>query len=79
MGPNRELKRALESYWKGASKLDALEATYKEVEAEAWKAQADKGIELVGLDGTYYDQVLDWTFLLGLAPKRFQVWMSDHC
>ena len=31
------------------------------------------GIARVGLDGTLYDQVLDFIFYLGLAPKRFQV------
>ena len=30
------------------------------------------GIAKVGLDGTLYDQVLDWIFALGLAPARFQ-------
>lgn len=30
-------------------------------------------MELVGLDGTLYDQVLDTIFYLGLAPPRFQV------
>lgn len=73
MGPNRELKRALESYWKGASSWAALEEKYQAIEALAWKEQSNRGIDLVGLDGTFYDQVLDWTFLLGLAPERFQV------
>ena len=27
----------------------------------------------MGLDGTLYDQVLDWIFALGLAPARFSV------
>lgn len=31
------------------------------------------GIDRIGLDGTLYDQVLDFIFYLGLAPKRFQV------
>jgi hypothetical protein len=30
-------------------------------------------VELIGLDGTLYDQVLDTIFYLGLAPPRFQV------
>lgn len=29
------------------------------------------GIAKIGLDGTLYDQVLDWIFALGLAPSRF--------
>ncbi|GMH38377.1 hypothetical protein BSKO_06261 [Bryopsis sp. KO-2023] len=72
IGANRELKRALESYWKGASSLSDLQKVYAEVESAALKSQGDLGIALVGLDGTYYDQVLDWTFFLGLAPDRFK-------
>ena len=34
---------------------------------------ADPGVDLVGLDGTLYDQVLDWLFYLGLQPARFKV------
>ena len=30
------------------------------------------GIKLVGLDGTLYDQTLDFLFYLGLVPERFQ-------
>lgn len=33
----------------------------------------DAGVALVGLDGTLYDQVLDFIFYLGLAPPRFSV------
>ena len=31
------------------------------------------GVSLVALDGTLYDQVLDWVVYLGLEPERFQV------
>ena len=34
------------------------------------------GIDRIGLDGTLYDQILDFIFYLGLAPKRFQVSFS---
>lgn len=42
-----------------------------QVESDAWKSQRSAGIRLVGLDGTLYDQTLDWVFYLGLAPPRF--------
>ena len=29
------------------------------------------GIAKIGLDGTLYDQILDWVFALGLTPPRF--------
>ena len=31
------------------------------------------GVDLVGLDGTLYDQILDFIVYLGLEPERFKV------
>ena len=59
------------SYWKKGISQEELLKVAADVEAAAWKLQADAGVALVGLDGTLYDQVLDWTFYLGLAPARF--------
>eukprot|EP00803_Ostreobium_quekettii_P006679 evm.model.scf_2322.1 EVM.evm.TU.scf_2322.1 scf_2322:720-7536(+) len=72
MGRNRDLKRALESYWKGNSSAEELICVSNEVQRKAWTAQKDAGVSLIGLDGTLYDQVLDWTYYLGVAPPRFQ-------
>ncbi|KAK9821557.1 hypothetical protein WJX81_005017 [Elliptochloris bilobata] len=72
IGEKRELKKALESYWKGGSSLEELLTVSTEVEKAAWSLQAKQGVELIGLDGTLYDQVLDTIFYLGLAPPRFQ-------
>lgn len=72
-GPNREMKKALEAHWsRGITSAELLEAA-SAVEAAAWRAQAEAGIDLIGLDGTLYDQVLDATFQLGLIPSRFKV------
>ncbi|KAL4447714.1 hypothetical protein ABPG75_004933 [Micractinium tetrahymenae] len=72
IGPNREMKKALEAYWAGSSSKEELAAASAAVEARAWRDQAAAGIDLIGLDGTLYDQVLDATFQLGLIPERFQ-------
>jgi len=72
IGKNRELKKALESYWKGNSSLEDLLKVSSECEDAAWKLQKQTGIDRIGLDGTLYDQVLDFIFYLGLAPERFQ-------
>jgi len=72
IGPNREMKKALELYWAGNSSKEALMAVAKQVEESAWKAQADAGVDLVALDGTCYDQMLDHCTYLGLLPPRFQ-------
>lgn len=76
IGPNREMKKALELYWKGGSTLSDLLAVADQVDKAAWKLQADAGIDFVGLDGTLYDQVLDWIFSLGLAPPRFKACLT---
>lgn len=36
------------------------------------------GIDRVGLDGTLYDQILDFIFYLGLEPQRFKVSTNTH-
>lgn len=71
VGARRELKFALESYWKGNSNEKELLDVLHGVEQQAWNVQRKKGVDRIGLDGTLYDQVLDWIFYLGLAPERF--------
>ncbi|MGW4118734.1 5-methyltetrahydropteroyltriglutamate--homocysteine S-methyltransferase [Nocardia sp. NPDC004711] len=71
IGPNRELKRAVESYWAG--RIDA--ATLHDVAAGLRAAQLlrirDTGLDSVPV-GTfsYYDHVLDTAVLLGALPDR---------
>ena len=72
IGKNRELKRSLEGYWKGALDAEALLTTFRQVEKEGWRAQRDAGIDAIGVgDATLYDAVLDWSLHLGLVPERF--------
>lgn len=71
IGANREMKKALESYWKQQLSLKDLLKVNNQTEKAAWQLQTKAGIAKVGLDGTLYDQVLDWIFALGLAPARF--------
>lgn len=66
------MKRALESYWKGKSTTEELLSVSNEVQRKAWAVQKDAGVSLIGLDGTLYDQMLDWTYYLGVTPPRFQ-------
>ncbi|MCI1233057.1 MAG: hypothetical protein LKG08_06815, partial [Bifidobacterium tibiigranuli] len=44
IGANRELKKIIEGYWKGANSLDDVRATAKELRAKHWKLQAEAGI-----------------------------------
>ncbi|MEM7680210.1 MAG: 5-methyltetrahydropteroyltriglutamate--homocysteine S-methyltransferase [Pseudomonadota bacterium] len=73
IGPKRELKKAVESYWKGKSSKDDLLASAKELRAQNWTFQKDAGLEHIpSNDFSFYDQVLDLTCTLGLVPERYK-------
>ncbi|GLF93055.1 5-methyltetrahydropteroyltriglutamate--homocysteine S-methyltransferase [Streptomyces yaizuensis] len=70
-GQNRELKKAIEGYWKGRVTADALTATAAELRERNWRELADAGIDEVPTgDFSYYDHVLDTTVLVGAIPER---------
>lgn len=72
IGANRELKHALESYWRGELSADALGQVGQELRARHWQLQAEQGLRLVPVgDFSYYDQVLDTSAMLGAVPQRF--------
>ena len=73
IGEKRELKFALEKYWRGEIPLSELEATAKELRNRHWQYQKDAGIDCLPVnDFSYYDIMLDTMFLLGAIPSRFQ-------
>ncbi len=73
IGKQREMKRALESYWRGELDPDRLMEVYQQVGEVGWSSQLDAGIELIGVGSlSLYDQVLDWTVRFGLVPDRFR-------
>ena len=72
IGPKRELKKALESYWKGETSLSDLEAEAKSLRADNWKLQQEKGIDAIpSNDFSYYDLVLDTSLMVGAIPARY--------
>ncbi|KAG6622676.1 5-methyltetrahydropteroyltriglutamate-homocysteine S-methyltransferase [Phytophthora cinnamomi] len=72
MGPNRELKFALEKFWRNKISEEELFQVAHAVEEANWRKQLDAGVGRVGVGlFSLYDHVLDWTFYLGLAPERF--------
>lgn len=77
IGAKRELKFALESYWKGESSRDELKALGAQLRQRHWENQA--GLDLVPVgDFSFYDQVLDASFLLGNLPERVQGFHGDE-
>ncbi|CAK9196168.1 unnamed protein product [Sphagnum troendelagicum] len=72
MGPKRELKFALESFWEGKTSAADLEAVAKDLRASIWKQTADAGVTLIPSNTfSYYDQVLDTTALVGAVPPLY--------
>ncbi|MFG2349776.1 5-methyltetrahydropteroyltriglutamate--homocysteine S-methyltransferase [Streptomyces phaeochromogenes] len=70
-GPNRELKKAIEGYWKGRVDADALRATAAELRRTNWRQLAEAGIHEVPTgDFSYYDHVLDTSVMVGAIPAR---------
>lgn len=76
IGAQRELKFALESYWKGDTPRDALKALGAHLRHRHWEQQADLDWVPVG-DFAFYDQVLDMSFTLGNLPARVQGFHGD--
>lgn len=72
IGPHRELKRALESYWHGTGTKDELVAVARDLQEETWSELAATGLTQVpGNTFSYYDHVLDNALLFGAVPERF--------
>ncbi|MFI6182025.1 5-methyltetrahydropteroyltriglutamate--homocysteine S-methyltransferase [Nonomuraea sp. NPDC051191] len=73
IGPRRELKRALESYWDGRSGRAELERTGAEIRERTWRRLAELGLEgLPSNTFSLYDHVLDTAVLLGAVPERYR-------
>ncbi len=76
IGAKRELKFALEAYWKGQSSLDELKTLGAELRRRHWLDQASLGLAPVG-DFSFYDQVLDTSFMVGNLPERVRELPGD--
>lgn len=71
IGPNRELKRAVESYWAGRFNRAQLEAVAGGLRHTARAELAAAGLDSVPVNTfSYYDQMLDTAVLLGALPAR---------
>lgn len=72
IGPERELKWALESFWSGRSGSDALEAAAAAVRRHNWELLSKAEIDFVpSNDFSLYDHVLDAAVAVGAIPDRF--------
>ncbi|MGI2205851.1 5-methyltetrahydropteroyltriglutamate--homocysteine S-methyltransferase [Shewanella oncorhynchi] len=71
IGRRRELKFALEKYWRGESTQVELREVASELRRTHWQWQAAAGIEQVPVgDFAFYDQVLTLSATLNAIPER---------
>ncbi|GMJ01534.1 methionine synthase 2 [Hibiscus trionum] len=80
MGPKRELKFALESFWDKKSSAEDLQKVADDLKSFIWKQMSDAGIKYIPSNTfAYYDQVLDTTAMLGVVPFLFRiVWREKN-
>ncbi|NRB57118.1 MAG: 5-methyltetrahydropteroyltriglutamate--homocysteine S-methyltransferase [Salinicola sp.] len=72
IGAHRELKKAVEAYWKGELDRDGLEREGARLRRAHWQDQIDAGLDFVTVgDFAFYDQVLNASLLIGAVPPRF--------
>src|ERR1700744_4692059 len=72
IGSHRELKKALEAHWSGASSAEELLKTAASLRARHWFVQQKAGIDHIpSNDFSLYDQMLDTIAMLGAVPPRF--------
>ena len=73
IGPKRELKKAVESYWKGTASKDELWDVAVALKNQSTQMQKDAGLDHIpSNDFSLYDHVLDMICTLGLVPARYK-------
>jgi 5-methyltetrahydropteroyltriglutamate--homocysteine methyltransferase len=75
IGPNRELKKAVEAHWAGRTDAAELEATAAALRTRTRTRLAELGLDRTGgaipESFSFYDQVLDAAVAVGALPPRF--------
>ncbi len=72
IGAKRELKFAVEKFWKGEASEEEVLAVAKSVREANRRAQIEAGLDLLPVnDFSLYDHVLDAQVMTGCIPERF--------
>ena len=72
IGTNRELKRAVESYWSSKSTAADLHAAASGLRRQHWSLMKSAGIDYIpSNDFSLYDHMLDTAVMVGAVPARF--------
>lgn len=72
IGSRREMKFAVEKYWKGQISQKELQEEGQRLRKSNFLQQQNKGLDFVTVgDFSWYDHVLDTSVMLGAVPPRF--------
>lgn len=72
IGPHRELKFALESFWSGKTTEADLLATARTLRRASWQLQKERGIDHIpSNDFSLYDHMLDMSAVVGAIPTSY--------
>jgi len=72
IGPNRELKKVVESYWAGQITKEELYKQTEEIQIQRLKTLKEAELDYIpSNDFSLYDFILDISTMLGVIPKRF--------
>ena len=73
MGQNRELKKAVESFWKGNLSREELIQKAQSVHFKRIHVQNEQNIDhIISNDFSLYDSMLDHSIMLGIVPDRYK-------
>lgn len=73
IGPNRELKKWTESYFKQKLSREALVKNARNLRERQWLTMLGNGVDFIpSNDFSFYDTFLDTAFLLNAVPERYR-------
>lgn len=71
-GAKRELKQAMEAFWKKKLSVEDFLATCHQIRAQNWGLQKAAGMDFIpSNDFSPYDQILDMVAVVGAVPSRY--------
>ncbi len=72
IGNQRQLKFAVEAYWKGEITQQQLLAEGQKIKITNWRTQQQAGLDYIPVgDFAWYDHVLNHSLMFGVIPERF--------
>ena len=79
IGAKRELKQALEQYWRGEIDTATLEAHARALRLRHWQLQHEAGARHLPCgDFSLYDHVLDTALRFGAVPESHTALLAEH-